>query len=80
MELLLRAKNNVYSFEREGSKFKVIEDLKYPIYILNEDEFEAFLVALYGFVNSEDEDIQVFGSLSIDDKDDFLAGFRKSLN
>ena len=80
MELFLRAKNNVYSFEREGSKFKVIEDLKYPIYILNEDEFEAFLVALYGFVNSEDEDIQVFGSFSIDGKDDFITGFRKSLN
>lgn len=80
MELLLRAKNNLYSFEKEGTKYKVIEDLKYPIYVLNEAEFELFLIALYSFINSEVEDVQVLGILTFDGENEFLAGFKKSLN
>ena len=73
---MLKTKTHFYSFKKCDSNYKVIEDLKFDIFILNEREFDVFISSLFDFMKSEKNDVVLLTPICFVDKNSFIKGFK----
>ena len=80
LDLILKSKGCFYSFVKNEDNYIVLEDLKFKICSLSQNEFELFLESVFDWVMTEEGDVELLGPFHILDKGEFVENIKSSVS